>query len=77
MEALYLRGNIEDQKRWRLEGNIGQVFALLVSLVALGGGVYAAVNDAQWPGAIIGASGVGGLAAVFVKGRQDGSGLDD
>jgi uncharacterized membrane protein len=76
MEELYVRGNIEDQKRWRLEGNIGQALALIVSLVALGGGTYAAVNNAQWPGAIIGASGVGGLAAVFVKGRQEGGGLD-
>lgn len=70
MERQALQAQKDDLKRDRLEARLGQVFALVIGLAAIVGGVVAAVKGAQWSGSIIGGGGVIGLVTVFVKGRQ-------
>ena len=70
MEQEALDAQIENLKRDRLEARFGQVFALAIGLVAIGGGVLAAIQGAQWSGSIIGGGGVIGLVSVFIYGRR-------
>lgn len=50
---------------------IGQVFGFVIAVLAIVTGVYLITNGYEWPGTFIGASGVTGLAAVFVIGRKN------
>ena len=54
--------------RW--EVHLGQVFALIIGLAAIVGGVYASVNGAEWAGGFLGTGGVFGLVSVFIMGRS-------
>lgn len=61
-----------DEKSINLEHKdrtLGQVFGLIIGLFTVFTGGYVAVNGSQWAGSFIGAGGVAGLTAVFVKGR--------
>jgi uncharacterized membrane protein len=49
---------------------IGQLFGLIIGLVAIGCGTYAIVNGAQIAGTIIAGVGLAGLVSVFVVGRK-------
>ena len=70
MERQTLDAQRDDLKRDRMEARLGQVFALIIGLAAIVGGVVASTMGAQWTGSIIGGGGVIGLGAVFIKGRQ-------
>jgi uncharacterized membrane protein len=48
----------------------GQICGLTIGVVAICGGVYAAVNGAQWTGGFIGGGGVIGLVTAFIVGRK-------
>ena len=52
------------------ERRIGQIFGLVIGIVAIVGGVVAALNGAEWPGGLIGTGGVATLVAVFVYGKR-------
>jgi uncharacterized membrane protein len=53
---------------------IGQVFALVIALVALCLGAYVAVQGYQFAGAVIGAGGLAGIVTAFLRGgRKDDS----
>jgi uncharacterized membrane protein len=71
MEEDILSAEVLGHKCEAREVLIGQIFGFIITLSTIFGGVYAAVNDAQWTGAIIGASGVTGLASVFIMGRKN------
>lgn len=70
MERQTLDAQKDDLMRDRMEARLGQVFALIIGLAAIIGGVVASNMGAQWTGSIIGGGGVIGLVAVFIKGRQ-------
>lgn len=53
-----------------IEHLIGQVFALLIGVAGIGGGVYAAINGQPLAGGTIATAAITGLAVVFVKGRS-------
>jgi len=52
-----------------IEHLIGQVFALIIGVAGIGGGVFAAVNGQPWAGGTIATAAITGLAVVFLKGR--------
>lgn len=53
-----------------IERVLGQIFALLIGLGGIIGGVYAATNGQPWAGGIIASLAITGLAAVFLTGRR-------
>ncbi|MDD5036705.1 MAG: hypothetical protein PHE55_18360 [Methylococcaceae bacterium] len=53
-----------------VERLIGQIFALLIGLAGIVGGVYAAVNGQAWAGGTIASLAITGLAVVFLTGRR-------
>lgn len=52
-----------------IERLIGQIFALLIGLSGILGGVYAAVNGSPTAGGTIATISIGTLATVFITGR--------
>jgi uncharacterized membrane protein len=52
------------------ERRIGQIFGLIIGIVAILGGVVAAIYGAEWPGGFIGTGGVAALVAVIVYGKK-------
>ncbi|WP_367025785.1 hypothetical protein ABZN20_15120 [Methylococcus sp. ANG] len=56
-----------------VERLLGQIFALLIGLAGIVGGVYAAINGQPWAGGTIASLAITGLAAVFLTGRRDKS----
>jgi len=53
-----------------IERIIGQIFALLIGLAGIIGGVYAAINGQAWAGGTIASLAITGLAAVFLTGKR-------
>lgn len=53
-----------------IEGRIGQIFALVIAVFALGTAAYLGVNGATAVGSVIGGTTVVGLVAAFVVGRR-------
>jgi uncharacterized membrane protein len=53
-----------------IERIIGQVFALLIGMAGVIGGVYAAINGQAWAGGTIASLAITGLAVVFLTGRR-------
>jgi uncharacterized membrane protein len=54
----------------RVETTLGQVFALIIGVVAICAGTYSATHGAQWSGSVIGGGGVVGLVTAFILGRR-------
>jgi uncharacterized membrane protein len=61
-------------KRTFDEGARGQHYALVIGIIAIISGAVTAVVGSQLAGGFIGGAGVIGLVAVFIYGRQHGSG---
>lgn len=60
--------------RWdHQERLLGQIFGFVISLSAIGAGLYAAMNGHPLAGSLLGTGGVVGLAAVFVYGSKNKS----
>lgn len=51
------------------QSNLGQIFAFLIGLAALGSATYCIVSGYQWAGSILGVGGLTGLVTAFLKGR--------
>lgn len=55
----------------------GQKYALAIAIITvITGGVIAAMG-AQWPGALIGVSGLAGIVTTFIRGREGSDDTDD
>lgn len=65
-----LTADVRDRAAERAERKRGQIFGLLIGVIAIVSGSLTAVFGAQIPGGFIGAGGVIGLVAVFVFGRR-------
>jgi uncharacterized membrane protein len=52
------------------ERRIGQLFGLIIGIVAIAGGSITAILGNPWAGGLIGGGGVAGLVAVFVYGKR-------
>ncbi len=63
LENTVVRGDI-------FEARMGQIFAFLIGIFAIGCGTYAAVNGAEIAGSLVGAGGVIGLVSAFIYGRR-------
>ena len=57
-----LHGHLEGEKR-------GQLFGLIIALVAIGGGLWAATEGHPIVGTIFGGTGLGLIVMAFIKGR--------
>ena len=70
MASKALESDISDRQAGRREALVGQIFGLIIAVVTVLAGAYAAVHGAPIAGAFIGTGGVATLAAVFVIGRM-------
>lgn len=49
---------------------LGIVFAFIISIFTIGGGIFAIVNGSQIAGSIIGVMGIGSLVSAFIYGTR-------
>ncbi len=70
MEKMSVDASIEMTRRDYTERRIGQIFGLLIGVVAIGCGTYAVISGHQISGTVIGAGGVVGLVSAFIYGRK-------
>jgi len=71
IEAEHRRAEVKRVNKFVfIEHIIGQVFALLIGMAGIIGGVYAAINGQAWAGGTIASLAITGLAAVFLTGRR-------
>jgi len=70
LEMKALNAQIADAKAQRVAERLGQVFGLVIAVFTVGCGTYAAVHGAPTAGAIISATGLGGLVGAFIAGRR-------
>jgi len=49
---------------------LGVIFAFAIGLFTIFGGVFLAYKGIEWPGAVIGSTGVIGLVSVFIYGTR-------
>jgi uncharacterized membrane protein len=65
-----LDAKIAHQKRRDCEAKLGQIFAFIIAIVAIFGGVYTALQGYQTAGSIISAIGLTGIVSHFIQGRK-------
>ncbi len=65
-----LCADIDDLKAQRGTERIGQVFALVVCLAFLGGGVWVTLRGHDWVGGVIVGATLLGIVTVFITGRR-------
>ena len=53
-----------------VERILGQIFAFIISMTCIIGGIYAGLNGAPWVGSFIAALGLGGIVSTFIIGRS-------
>ena len=71
MENLVIRSQM-------IQSYIGQTFAFLIGLAALGASTYCIVSGHEWAGSILGIGGLTGLVTAFIKGQsQQEKSLDE
>lgn len=58
------------RKSFDRETVMGQCFAFCIVLAAIGGAVWAGINNAQVVGSFLGTFGIGSIVTVFVLGRR-------
>lgn len=73
LEDKQLEAQVQHWERRDREAKLGQIFAFIISVCAIGGGVYVALNGYQWAGTIISALGLGSIVTAFIKGRETAS----
>jgi uncharacterized membrane protein len=52
------------------QSNLGQIFAFLIGLAALGASTYCIISGYEWGGSILGVGGLTSLVTAFIKGRS-------
>lgn len=57
--------------RQTFQSQLGQIFALIIGLAAIGAAVYTINQGHDWAGAVLGAGGVTGLVTAFIQGKKD------
>ncbi len=70
MEERALEIESEDLKARARDSRWGQIFGFFIGIFTVVAGAYTATQGYQWPGGLIGTSGVLGLVSVFVIGRK-------
>lgn len=68
-ETTIISAQISHRNKQFLEARCGQICALIITLAALGAGVYTAVQGHEIAGSVIGVGGIGGIVATFILGR--------
>jgi uncharacterized membrane protein len=68
-ETTIVAAQISHHNKQFLEARCGQLCALVITLAALGAGVYTAVQGHEIAGSVIGVGGIGGIVATFILGR--------
>ncbi len=70
MEKRALEVELEDLRARARDSRWGQIFGFFIGTFTVLAGAYTAIQGYQWPGSLIGTSGVLGLVSVFVIGRK-------
>ena len=63
LEKTVVRGQV-------FQSNVGQIFALVIGLSAIGCATYVILQGHEWAGSIIGVGGITGLVTAFIKGKD-------
>jgi uncharacterized membrane protein len=70
IENKELNANIEIIKRRDNEARLGQIFAFLIALSAIGGGVYATIHGSPIAGSVISTTGLVSIVGALIYGRK-------
>ena len=70
LEQTKLAAEVKQFERRDDEAKRGQLFALIIVLATIGGGIYTALRGAQIFGSIIGGLGIASIIYIFVNGRR-------
>ena len=63
MENMVIASNVRNS-------TLGVIFAFILGLATITGGVFLAYNGQGWPGALLGSAGLIGLVSVFIYGTR-------
>jgi uncharacterized membrane protein len=69
-ESAIVNAQIEHFNKQFSESRRGQICALIITLAALAGGVYSAIQGHEIAGSIIGVGGIGGIVTTLILGRR-------
>jgi uncharacterized membrane protein len=67
-ETTIVDAQIEHNNKQFAEARCGQICALAITLAAIAGGVYTAMNGHETAGSLIGVGGIGGVVTTFILG---------
>ncbi len=68
-ETTIVSAQINHHHKQFSEARLGQICALIITLAALGAGVYTASQGHEVTGSILGVGGIGGIVLTFILGR--------
>jgi len=63
LESMAVKSNAKNS-------TLGVIFAFVIGMLTIIGGVFLAYSGLEWPGAIIGSTGLIGLVSVFIYGTR-------
>jgi uncharacterized membrane protein len=66
IEAKVVDAHIRHDDKQFTEARVGQIFAFLITLSAIGAGVWTATTGHEIAGSVIGIGGIGGIVATFL-----------
>jgi len=67
LEKKTLQSNIKDRMSARVEIKLGQVLAFILCAFVVACGTYLALNGAEWPGVVLGSTGLSGIILAYLK----------
>lgn len=70
MERKVLEAHVSRDNKQFAEARCGQICALIITLAAIGAGVYTALAGYEIAGSVIGVGGISGIVATFIVGRS-------
>ena len=67
LEDNTLKANIADRLSARTEIKLGQILAFMLCMIVVLCGTYLAISGAQWPGVVLGSTGLSGIIVAYLK----------
>lgn len=67
LEAETLKANVRDRMSARREIKLGQILAFLLCVSVVLCGTYITISGAEWPGVILGSTGLSGIIIAYLK----------
>src|SRR3990167_3524934 len=69
LEATHLNAQIKHLERADWEAKLGQIFAFIIAMTAIIGGIFAIIHDYPYAGSFITTLGIGSIITASINGR--------